>query len=153
MWNFPFTGEDDDVPAQKQLLLSFFFSVSRLIMRDYYRLPQRNDILAKYRYGDDDSDEEFEEGYGLMIKELEKREELERERILNSCPKILLSLCNDQAARWDIEELAKSQLFAMTNSWPFAVDEFQGYRPARNKSAATFPIAFPVTYEFSFTLQ
>ena len=33
LWNFPFTGEEDDVPGQKRLLRDFFFSVGQLYLQ------------------------------------------------------------------------------------------------------------------------
>lgn len=108
MWNFPFTGEDDNIDAQKNLILGFFFSASRLIMR----------------------------------KKIED---------VANVPKILLTLCNDQAQRWDVESLARSQMLVITKSWPFDISEFRRYQPTRNSSVDFFPVEFPVTYEFSYS--
>jgi hypothetical protein len=71
--------------------------------------------------------------------------------------KILLSLCNDQASRWDLERLAKSQFFVISNTWTFDCAEFssQGssssfpYSPRRNMSREAFPLVNTVTFEFT----
>jgi hypothetical protein len=108
-WNFPFTGEDDNIAAQKQLLLGFFFSVSAMIAG--------------------------------------------HDRMSAAPPRIWLTLCNDQAARWDLSKLAMSQLFYLSNSWPFQVGDFPGYGPCRNGSSELFPVTLSVTYEFTFHEQ
>jgi HrpA-like RNA helicase len=62
---------------------------------------------------------------------------------------VLLTLCNDQAARWSLEELAREALLYVESSWPLRVGAegaWPGYAPVRNDADAAFSAHTSVTY-------
>lgn len=67
----------------------------------------------------------------------------EAEKIL-----VMLTLCNDQFGRWQVERAARESFFFVRKSIPFDTHAFRAYRPMRNNSESSFEVQRSVTYVF-----
>lgn len=66
-------------------------------------------------------------------------------------PLLALSLCNDQATRWQIFRSARTCFFHLCGISTFtAQDTLPRYRPTRNHTEEPFPFSNPFTYTFAF---
>ncbi|KAG0553883.1 hypothetical protein M758_12G048900 [Ceratodon purpureus] len=61
---------------------------------------------------------------------------------------VMLTLCNDQFGRWQVERAARESFLFLRQSIPFDTYGFGAYRPMRNNAESSFEVQRPVTYVF-----